>query len=222
MLEWHRQTYGAIHQLANETNDLSTMLQAELSSVKESMVTREQFSDVVMTVARRVNPGAFTSPASPVRTSQNCHQTEMNNTAPLDSITGNDVSTEDCDKIHKMYRMRSKYDSLGHVWREWNGIDEFADEYGGIKGRNKCYGSKWRKHLNKQQYSRHNRIIKGIENYAKLKKVSDVEAVTQLNDVYVAVCGTSASTMVKYLQSHGFLQKGKSRGKQARFLANRN
>jgi Transcriptional activator of glycolytic enzymes len=51
------------------------------------------------------------------------------------------------------YRMSKKHKTLEDMWDEWNGTGRFEDNFGGIKGRNKKCGSKWRKHLEVQHYS---------------------------------------------------------------------
>jgi hypothetical protein len=70
---------------------------------------------------------------------------------------------------------------------EWIGCGDFQDQFGGIEGRNKKFGAKWRKHLPKYIYSRtKERTIKGmIRAYAKQrKKVSDIDACREMQQVY--------------------------------------
>jgi hypothetical protein len=51
------------------------------------------------------------------------------------------------------YQMSKKLKTLEDMWDEWNGTGRFEDNFGGINGRNKKYGSKRRKHLEVQHYS---------------------------------------------------------------------
>ena len=103
--------------------------------------------------------------------------------------------------------MRAKHKSLQELWNEWYGLEEYFDEHGGINGREAKYGSKWRKGLiNSQQFSRTQRIIKGIRNYSISKQVGDNEAIALLEDAFQD-CKCSAYNFVRHLQQEGFITK---------------
>lgn len=59
--------------------------------------------------------------------------------------------------------------SLSDLIAEWFGTGIYHDDYGGISGRNKLNGSKWRKHFPSQQYSRTKRIVLTVEKLVKDK-----------------------------------------------------
>ena len=109
------------------------------------------------------------------------------------------------------YRMAQKHTSLQNLYNEWFGLDKYADEYGGICGRNLKFGKAWRRHLNGQQYSRTSRIVEGIEKYADNKIMGPADAISCLEKDYVA-SGMSIAKLVRKWQQDGLLPKGKKRG----------
>jgi Centromere DNA-binding protein complex CBF3 subunit, domain 2/Transcriptional activator of glycolytic enzymes len=116
--------------------------------------------------------------------------------------------------VHSSFRISTKFNSLTAVWDTWYGIGQYTDVYGGITGRNDQFGAKWRKHLDKQQYSRVNRIVKGIHGYAAEKEIPMDEAVAELEATY-ETCNRNLQKFVDLLQDNGYLKKGGRRGKTA-------
>lgn len=115
------------------------------------------------------------------------------------------------------YRMAKKHKTLEDMWDEWNGTGRFADDDGGIKGRNKKYGAKWRKHLEVQQYSRTKCIIQAVLNYADNHRVEVGEALSVMNKWYVEAPVSASLTKMKQLcVDKELLKKGKVRGKQCK------
>ena len=83
---------------------------------------------------------------------------------------------------------------------------------GGIRGRNKEFGTKWRKHLDPQHYSCTARVVAAIEKYAADKDVPWGNAIEDLEKVYVD-CKKCVANMVFACQDMGLLNKKASRGK---------
>jgi hypothetical protein len=99
---------------------------------------------------------------------------------------------------HSRYRMSLKYPSLASVWNEWFGLEEYADEYGGINGRNKMHGSKWRKHLECTSYPKVAQLIKGINAFALDNQQQLEEIIAEWEGIFTA-SKRSVNNMVKAL-----------------------
>jgi predicted HNH restriction endonuclease len=97
------------------------------------------------------------------------------------------------------------------LYKEWYGLGEFNDSFGGVDGRNKMYGSKWRSHIDRQHYSRTMRVVLAIDVTAPVNGCSWREAVNELEPVFQEV-NKSLANMVKKLQEKGIISKGKTRG----------
>jgi hypothetical protein len=131
----------------------------------------------------------------------------QNRTTPTVTTTATNSNQE-----HSRYRMQLKHATLHSVWKEWFGLDEFADEFGGINGRNKLHGSKWRKHLNGTTLSKVSQLIKGINAYAVERKVQPEDVIEEWEGIFTA-SKNSVCNMVKALQHLGKMKKLKQRGK---------
>lgn len=112
---------------------------------------------------------------------------------------------------HSGYRMTPNHSSLMNVWNEWFGLDKYEDDFGGIEGRNKKFGSKWRKHLQQSSYSRNCRLIKGISDYAKEQNCQPEEVIAEWEPLFVS-CKSSVANMVRALQKAEKITKKASRG----------
>ena len=110
------------------------------------------------------------------------------------------------------FRMVPRHTSLQDLWDEWFGLSKHHDPLGGINGRNEKFGSKWRKHLNVQQYSRTVRVVAAVEQYAVDNSVPWGNALDDLEDSFEE-CKYSVSKMVLACQAKGLLSKKTSRGK---------
>jgi len=133
-----------------------------------------------------------------------------------------EVDPSYCDDGCTLFRMKPKHDSLLALWSEWYGLYDYADHLGGIHGRNEKYGSKWRKHLDTQQYSRTSRVIRAIEQLSNERGIvgTELESVRpvlqgELDIVFRLQCKQSVAKMVKACQEKGLLPKAKPRGRQS-------
>jgi len=115
------------------------------------------------------------------------------------------------------FRMASKHNNLSEMWDEWHGCGKWSEDiHGGIKGRNKKYGPKWRRmsSITNQHHSRTKRIIDAIALNACRNKVPVSEVINGYEDAF-AQCNRSVAAFVKFLQDTGSIPRQKSRGKTA-------
>jgi hypothetical protein len=123
------------------------------------------------------------------------------------------------EEEHSMYRLQSKHSDLASIWDQWFGEGIFADEYGGINGRNQLHGAKWRQHIDKTEYSRHNRLVKGVISCAASTNKQPQEIVGEWEPMFLSA-GKSVGKLVNGLQKLGLLKVGAKRGKSASARAN--
>lgn len=152
--------------------------------------------------------GASVESHQPTRMTQLAWQTPSQS---KQSTVSTRTTTSSPDE-HSRYRMQMKHPTLLSVWKEWFGLDEYYDEFGGIDGRNKLHGTKWRKHLNGTSYSKVSQLIKGINANAETNGMQPESVIAEWEGIFTA-CKHSANNMVKALQSLGKLKKLKQRGK---------
>jgi hypothetical protein len=107
--------------------------------------------------------------------------------------------------------MKPKHSSLTSLCKEWYGHDEFDDDFGGVDGRSKMNGCKWRTHIDRQHYSRAIRIVQAINVAAQENGASWQEDVAELEPIFQEA-NRSLANMVKKLQEKGIIGKGKTRG----------
>ncbi|KAG7363905.1 glycolytic enzyme transcriptional activator [Nitzschia inconspicua] len=107
--------------------------------------------------------------------------------------------------------MHPKHASIHNMYCEWHGISPFADPQGGVVGRNKTHGNKWRNEFNPNHYSRTSRIMKAVDHIISSDNLTWQNAVARLEPLYDR-SGKSISKMVELLVDEGLLTKGKLRG----------
>ena len=138
-------------------------------------------------------------------------------TFPLVQVGQKDVDVEVNESLTEnasgIFRMIVKHGSLSDLWNEWYGLENFDDGEGGIAGRNKKHGRKWRKHLSAQQYSRTQRVVQAINKYSEVHNVPTEEAVYDLEEAFANV-GFSVAKMVDYCKAKGLLTAKLPRGKK--------
>ena len=110
------------------------------------------------------------------------------------------------------YTMVQKHMFLRDLLDEWYGEGLYKDGIGGIRGRDKTFGPKWRQHISQAHHSRTKRVVLGMESYAKERNIAVRLAAEELQQEYVeAKC--SVSKFVKVLQDKGAVKKLGARGK---------
>ncbi|CAB9527252.1 hypothetical protein SEMRO_1965_G308250.1 [Seminavis robusta] len=113
---------------------------------------------------------------------------------------------------HRDYALTLKHSCLQDVHDEWFGSGKFADDaFGGIDGRNRLHGAKWRKHLDNGLFSYNKRLVEGVMYQSKLRKCQPDEVIREW-EVLFEKQSFSVGNMVKYLQSQSLLKVGKPRG----------
>jgi len=117
-------------------------------------------------------------------------------TTPMD--TDNAETMDDPSKIHSNFVLRSKHKSLFSLWHEWHGTEDFSDNFGGVDGRDKLHRHQWRKHLDKQVYSRNRRIVVGIRKHAEIHSFKNPldSIATELENIYTTKCNCSTQRLV--------------------------
>jgi Transcriptional activator of glycolytic enzymes len=97
------------------------------------------------------------------------------------------------------------------LYEEWFGLGMHDDGKGGVAGRNKAFGSKWRKHLDRQHYSRTSRIIQAIEMVMANNHCTWQHAVAEIEPLWKD-SNRSLSKMVLKLQEKGYIAMKQKRG----------
>ena len=115
------------------------------------------------------------------------------------------------DNPKALFYMKPKHQSLRSLYEEWYGLGDYCDGTGGVDGRNKRQGARWRAHINRQHYSRCSRIVSAIDTTALQNSSGWETAVKTLESMFQS-SNCSLSKMVLQLQEAGVLQKGKTRG----------
>jgi Transcriptional activator of glycolytic enzymes len=220
--QWHHANQAAVSALRDDTRTLHCDMNVGFSHViAELQETRRQrtqqqaeFANLLEMGRRVLLTGTTLEPMSTIETSVD----SVIGGSPLIDVTDAAV-TESLDQglaeleLHKTYTMRPKHKLLTELMSELTGCGDFHDQFGGIEGRNKKYGPKWRKHLPKYTYSRTERTIKGIRGYAKQHNITDMDACRQLQEVYQQQ-KCAVKNMVDYFTNElRVLSKRKPRGK---------
>ena len=134
----------------------------------------------------------------------------------------NETSRERTEHDPSRFFLKPQHKQLVDLYQEWHGDGNFADEFGGVVGRNKQFGAKWRKHLDNTLYSRTNRAINAIKNYAEKETMGDgEEAARRLQNVWEA-CNQKVANFVLKMTNDGYLKAGKPRGKKRKLPQNEN
>ena len=112
-----------------------------------------------------------------------------------------------------VYSMVLKHKTLSDLIDEWRGEGLFDDGTGGIKGRDKAHGTKWRQHINKQHYSRTKRVAIALEEHARNNNRNVKEVCHEFQKTYEEL-SCSVANLVRAFQEQGLIQKKGARGKQ--------
>lgn len=207
---------AVVNHLDNKRAESDRHMAATFMSVAQSFLQRTATTSTPST-------NQFESPAPACLTGTLCDVTGEG--TPMSNIdmsgtpdTGaSDTLTQPDHPDYRNYRMVKKHKSLDEMWDEWHGTGRFADDIGGIKGRNKHFGAKWRKHIEGQHYSRTKCIIDALNNYAENNQLKVEEATAVMNKWFVDPPVSSSLTKMKQLcVEKGLLKKGKLRGKQCK------
>jgi hypothetical protein len=139
-----------------------------------------------------------------------------------------DIDSEDPAEVHQLFRMVPKHLVLQDLVHEWFGTGAYEDTYGGIEGRNKsCKKSgQWRKHtgINNMHYSRTERTVQAVKEYALIHSLDKYVAAERLQEVYEVQCKCSVTNFVKWAQQQTppLVRTRKVRGRAAAAVSRAN
>lgn len=234
--QWHQVNQSGMQALGNKIDSLSSNVQQSLVNVAGNMERQQEESDKrlassFLAIARQLLA------TSPSRSRKNTDEdfnydlhlagdidgaARMSKLPPMPTANSFESPTKEQGQHQTKrntsdgglkFRMKARHASLSDLWAEWHGEEPFYDELGGIKGRDKRDGAKWRKHLDAQHYSRCKRIVAGIHNFAAQQEISTTEATAVLETAFENNSKSPANFVV-YLQAKGLLAKKKARGKK--------
>lgn len=243
--QWHQATNDSIKatnagllDLKGEVNELADRIDAGLTKVVNHLDQQREESNrnlasSFVTIAQHlINDSGRrrTSLVPPSKDPQDFMATEVTgNASPTSPIsvpentcsptTSPPINSEiECDlEEQRSYRMVKRHLSLEDMWCEWHGTGRFADDVGGIKGRNKLFGAKWRKHLEVQHYSRTKCIIDAIKKHSDKNSLRIAETIAVMEAWWKEAPVSMSLTKMKHLCiEKDLLKKGKMRGKQCK------
>ena len=125
---------------------------------------------------------------------------------------------------HATFQLRAKHSCLIDVWNEWFGYGEFADDHGGVAGRNAKFGKKWKREapcLDHSQFSRTQRVIAAISSQSVVRNVQPEDVIEEWEILYER-CNKSLGLFVRGLQQLHYIPKQKTRGRHASKNKNNN
>jgi hypothetical protein len=137
-----------------------------------------------------------------------------------DTLETSRIAEDPADEVHQLFRLKPKHLNLLELVQEWYGTGDYYDSYGGVQGRNEKLGKAWRKlcQLNQMQYSRTERTVKAVEEYARLNSIDQYEAAERLQEEFEQ-CRCSVANFVTWAQGNDYLVTKKTRGKHKKATA---
>ena len=228
--QWHQVTNDSITSLSRNVNDLKSEIKGDMENLFSTMVTTKEdtkmdLAKVHMSIAMQLMQGGLGEVNSAI--SNNSQLSNLLLTSPQPTVPSPTATTitppedtgdpADLDG-NRLFRMKIKHSSLTGVIKEWYGLDEFADDFGGIQGRIDKYKSttKWRKHcmIHPQHFSRTMRTVRAVEAYAKEESIDTIAAANELEDQF-SRCDRSVAAFVSWAQGRGILPRRASRKNNA-------
>ena len=226
--QWHRANEAAVKRVHGHIDALMETVKEGLKDgfdrISSTTAFNQQLQDqrlatVFADIAKGLLQGSVTQPT--IDSTSVTHMMSPNSRTCETTTTNAEFSMEDAaDETPPSYeitsyRLPSKPLSLEDLWNSWHGCGQHHCQHGGVIGRNKKFGAKWRKHIPPAHYSRCCRSVKAIEAYAKDKRIKVEEAVAHLDPIFQEECGKSVYNFVEKMQEQGMLKKAAKRGKQA-------
>ena len=223
--QWHQVTNDSINGLSRNMIDFKSELKGEMENLFSTLITTKEdtkmdLAKVHMSIAMQLMQGGVGEVNS---ASQSNEMSNLLLTSPqptMRSPQGTTISPDDTTvdpaelDANRLFRMKPKHSSLMGVIKEWYGLDEFADGFGGVQGRIDRYKSttKWRKNcmIHPQHFSRTMRTVKAVEVYAKQEHIDNIAAAEQLEEQF-AKCDKGVAAFVAWAQGYGLLPKRASR-----------
>ena len=202
MFQWQQANLNSVEGLKREVAELNETVKAYVGAMIEESRSERAASEQRLATAFRQLAAAYDGGE------QNLNLDVFNNQDTRQSTTERQPNDErpalNCGEEEPFQKsMRPKHGSLHSLWDEWHGLNDFEDQFGGVKGREKKYGSKWRNKgmVNPQHFSRTKRVIAGIIAFAEREHIRQREAVARLDDLFCNTCKCSLAKMVEELKS---------------------
>jgi hypothetical protein len=150
--QWHRANDSSLRQLSETIDGFKEKLESNTRSVVDSLKQEISvgFSRAADSLSPRRKQQSETGALSELVDIFDGHE----HGGPTDETT-NDGPTK--------LIMKPKHNSLSSLYQEWYGIGVHKDSLGGVAGRDRRFGTRWRKDINRQHYSRVKRIVVTID-----------------------------------------------------------
>jgi hypothetical protein len=166
--QWHSVNNSAVvSKLTQSVDNLSSNVNHGIQDIFDAMKKERELADQRLAKAFCKLASAYKKRAQPLDT-KDLYEAVVNEMPPVPTTTNmqeeSPLGAEQNEEEPYRKGMIPKHQSLVRLWNEWNRLDEFEDEYGGICGREKQFGSKWRNcgKVYCQHFSRTKRVIKAI------------------------------------------------------------
>ena len=230
--QWHRINSGELSKLQDllkeSVGDLNMKYDVIHSTILASREeTNRQLSAAFLQLSNYFLQHGNSVPGDGIRRLPDSHQVvqvQVGATETFTQETGtaneNDGDANDPADLHALFWMVPKHLVLLDLIHEWFGVGDYYDCYGGVDGRNKTFKTRWKKkcHINAMHYSRTERTVKAVEEYALRKHMNKFDAAVQLQDVYEINCKQSVTKFVLWAQEEGLITKSKSRGSRKKHM----
>ena len=224
--QWHRANDAAVKTVGRRIDDIVEAVKEGLKEgfkeITNATMVNQQAQDrklaiVFANIAKGLlNGNVVASPENEMGGTTNSTTMPMSQeSVQSPEQEDNNQLNDPSDALHnKTYRLPSKPQSLRDLWDAWYGVNSNHCAYGGVEGRNKKFGAKWRKHIPPAHYSRCCRTIKAIQKFALEKHQRNEDAIETLESMFHE-CSYSVYNFVDVMQEKGYLKKAAKRGKQA-------
>jgi Centromere DNA-binding protein complex CBF3 subunit, domain 2/Transcriptional activator of glycolytic enzymes len=223
--QWHNLNNAAVKVVGSEVEQLKVAVAEGFIRVEKVMNNHRAESDKriaasFLSIARDLLHDASAETVRDNSRDQSREQevgSPSSSTGPSFSETENNEraqtqASDDSAEYHRGFRMENKHKRLTALWDEWHGTGDFVDDFGGVKGRDKKHGSKWRRHINNMHHSRTKRVVEAIECFASQSEIHPSEACSMLQAAFESV-NCSIANFVEKCQDEGLIPKKKARGK---------
>jgi Transcriptional activator of glycolytic enzymes len=222
--QWHSVNHSAVTKLTQSVDNLSSNVSHGLQDIFDVLKKERELADQRLAEAFRRLANAYEREMPCDMEVEAIYETAINEMPPVPTVSP-EISPAECPNEEEApYRkaMIPKHQSLLGLWNEWHGLDDFADEFGGVLGREKQFGSKWRNKgkVNHQHFSRTKRIIQAIDYKCERDKMRPLEVIEEWEKQFSERSNCSVSNFVKTLKDLGYITERAPRYKKAKQQAN--
>jgi hypothetical protein len=190
---WHRANDASMRKLSEDVEELKQSLDQNRRSIVDTIV--ESFQEKIAEGLSRA-----TDSLSPSRNIQDGNLFNGLEPASRQNESTARRTNETTTNDHHQFAMKVKYNNLSSLYQEWYGLGEYQDPHGGVAGRNKTYGSKWRQHISCQAID--------VE---RERTGNDWTVVVEALEPMFTVAKKSIANMVTKLKQEGRVPQGKER-----------